>query len=135
MTERNENNTQTSSNNDGFWLNFVKRRLIGTLKNSIAGLSTALKNEEAFRVEMILTTAALPAIYLVAESVIEGLLLLLVTALILITELLNSAVESTVDRVGPEYHELSKNAKDIGSAAVLISLLLAVVTWLTLIFN
>lgn len=113
----------------------MNARLFGTLKNSLAGLSIAFKSEAAFKVAVLLTAIALPAIYWVAESVMEGLLLLMVTTLILVTELLNLAVEAAVDRAGLDYHELSKKAKDIGSAAVLISLLLAAVTWGVFIFT
>jgi diacylglycerol kinase (ATP) len=134
MTDNHRNKTN-DENKKASWLQFIERRLLGTFKNSLAGLSIAFKSEEAFRVEALLMAIALPAIYWVAESVMESLLLLIVTALILITELINSAVEATVDRVGMDYHELSKKAKDIGSAAVLISLLLAAVTWGVLIFT
>jgi diacylglycerol kinase (ATP) len=113
----------------------VKRRLIVATKNSIIGLTTCFKHEEAFRIQVFIAVIALPSIFWVADNVMEGLLLLFVTVLMMITELLNSAVETTVDRIGMDYHELSKRAKDIASAAVFFAILLAAVTWLTLIIT
>ena len=84
---------------------------------------------------MAIAVIALPSIYWVAETIMEGLLLFFVIALLLITELLNSALEATVDRIGLDYHELSKRAKDIASAAVFFAIVLAAVTWLTLIIT
>jgi diacylglycerol kinase (ATP) len=113
----------------------VKRRLIVATKNSIIGLTTCFKHEEAFRIQVFIAVIALPSIFWVADNVMEGLLLLFVTVLMMITELLNSAVETTIDRIGMDYHELSKRAKDIASAAVFFAILLAAVTWLTLIIT
>ncbi|MBT5293011.1 MAG: diacylglycerol kinase [Cellvibrionales bacterium] len=113
----------------------VKRRLIVATKNSIIGLTTCFKHEEAFRIQVFIAVIALPSIFWVADNVMEGLLLLFVIVLMMITELLNSAVETTVDRIGMDYHELSKRAKDIASAAVFFAILLAAVTWLTLIIT
>ncbi|MDA8693793.1 diacylglycerol kinase [Pseudomonadales bacterium] len=115
--------------------NIAKRRLIIATKNSIAGLTACFKSEEAFRIEVFISIVALPSIFWVAENVMEGLLLFFVIALLLLTELLNSAIEAVVDRVGMDYHPLSKRAKDIASAAVFISWLLAGITWLVLIFS
>ena len=113
----------------------VKRRLIVATKNSIIGLTTCFKHEEAFRIQVFIAVIALPSIFWVADNVMEGLLLLFVIVLMMITELLNSAVETTIDRIGMDYHELSKRAKDIASAAVFFAILLAAVTWLTLIIT
>lgn len=115
--------------------NIAKRRLIIATKNSIAGLTVCFKSEEAFRIEVFISILALPSIFWVAENVMEGLLLFFVIALLLLTELLNSAIEAVVDRVSMDYHPLSKRAKDIASAAVFISWLLAGITWLVLIFS
>ena len=120
---------------DRRFFSIAKRRLIEATKNSIVGLASCFKHEEAFRIQMTIAVIALPSIYWVAETVIEGLLLFFVIALLLITELLNSALEATVDRIGLDYHELSKRAKDIASAAVFFAIVLAAVTWLTLIIT
>lgn len=113
----------------------AKRRLINATQHSIAGLTACFKHEEAFRIQVLVASIALPSIYWVADSVIEGLLLFLVIALVLLTELINSAIEATVDRVGMDFHPLSKRAKDVASAAVFIALLLAGLTWLILLFS
>jgi diacylglycerol kinase (ATP) len=113
----------------------VKRRLIVATKNSIIGLAACFKHEEAFRIQVAIAAIALPSIYWVADNMIEGLLLFFVIVLMMITELLNSALEATIDRVGMDYHELSKRAKDIASAAVFFAILLAAITWLTLIIT
>ena len=120
---------------DRRFFSIAKRRLIEATKNSIVGLASCFKHEEAFRIQMAIAVIALPSIYWVAENVIEGLLLFFVIALLLITELLNSALEATVDRIGVDYHDLSKRAKDIASAAVFFAILLAAITWFTLIIT
>jgi diacylglycerol kinase (ATP) len=79
--------------------------------------------------EVCLALVLAPAALLLGNSAVEKVLLLLAIALVLLTEMLNSAVEAVVDRVGPEYHELSKQAKDMGSAAVFISLATFVAIW------
>lgn len=79
--------------------------------------------------EVCLALVLAPAALLLGNGAVEKVLLLLAIALVLLTEMLNSAVEAVVDRVGPEYHELSKQAKDMGSAAVFISLATFVAIW------
>lgn len=79
--------------------------------------------------EVCLALVLAPAALLLGNSAVEKVLLLLAIALVLLTEMLNSAVEAVVDRVGREYHELSKQAKDMGSAAVFISLATFVAIW------
>ena len=100
-------------------------RLMAAARNSGQGLWFCFRSEEAFRLEVCLAPAAL----LLGNSAVEKVLLLLAIALVLLTQMLNSAVEAVVDRVGPEYHELSKQAKDMGSAAVFISLATFVAIW------
>ena len=107
----------------------IRRRFIVATMYSLSGLSLGFRKEEAFRVEIILTIIAIPLIFIIADTVVEGLLLLFSMAILLITELLNSAIETTVDRIGVEYNDLSKQAKDLGSAAVFISIILALITW------
>lgn len=90
---------------------------------SLAGLRAGWK-EKAFRTEAILAIVLLPIALWLGQSWLERMFLAATVVLVLITELLNSAVEAAIDRIGPEWHQLSKNAKDMGSAAVLLSLLL-----------
>ena len=120
---------------DRRFFSIAKRRLIEATKNSIVGLASCFKHEEAFRIQVLVAIIGLSSIYWVADNVIEGLLLFFVIALLLITELLNSALEATIDRIGVDYHDLSKRAKDIASAAVFFAIVLAAVTWLTLIIT
>ena len=105
------------------------RRIIRATLNSVAGLRAAWRNEAAFRQECVLAVILTPAAFWVGDSAVELVLLIGSVMFVLIVELLNSAIEATVDRVGTERHELSGRAKDLASAAVLLSLLLAAVTW------
>ncbi len=116
-----------------FWYGLVKRRVFESGRNSIAGLTSCFAHEEAFRIESIIGALLVPVAFWVSESIAESLLLITTIVLVLITELLNSAVEATVDRVGLDYHDLAKRAKDIGSAAVFLSLMLFIVIWGTLL--
>lgn len=104
-------------------------RLIDATGYSMQGLSACWRSEAAFRQEVALCLVLLPASFYVANNIEQWLLLITPLFLLLIVELLNSAVEATVDRIGPERHELSGRAKDIGSAAVLICLLLIGLCW------
>lgn len=108
-------------------------RLIAASKNSYSGLVAAWKGEEAFRQECILFGFALPLSVIVGDSLVEVIILVSVVALLLIVELLNTAVESTVDRIGLENHALSGQAKDQGSAAVLIASCLAAFVWIAVL--
>ena len=105
------------------------KRLVNATRFSIAGFIACFKNEEAFRQEIYATFVAVPAALYLGNSNIERALLLLSWLLIPLTELLNSAVETAIDRIGPENNELSGRAKDIGSAAVMLSIIVAAVTW------
>ena len=116
-------------------LGLLRRRLIQATQNSLSGLRLAFNKEEAFRVQTFLTLVALPAAWWIADTLIEGLLLSFTIALVLIAELLNSAIEATVDRVGMDFHKLSKQAKDMGSAAVFVALVLAAITWLLILID
>ena len=102
---------------------------------SAAGLRAALMHESAFRQECALAVILIPAAFWVGNSVLEYLLLIGSVFIVLITELLNSAVEAVVDRIGRELNPLSGRAKDMGSAAVLLALLLAVIVWGVLLWN
>ena len=105
------------------------RRIIRAAKYSWQGLAAAWQHEAAFRQELILTLVLLPAGLWLGRTAIERTLLIAVCILVLIVELLNSAIEAAIDRHGEVQHELSRRAKDLGSAAVLFSLLLVVLVW------
>jgi diacylglycerol kinase (ATP) len=96
---------------------------------SFAGLRSAWKHEDAFRQESILALLLVPLAFLLADDYLARALMIASVLLVLIVELLNSAIEATVDRISLENHKLAKRAKDIGSAAVFISLLNVVVIW------
>ncbi len=96
---------------------------------SMAGFQSAWKGEAAFRQELVLALIMLPLSVLLGRNSLEYVALVGSVLLVLIVELLNSAIEAVVDRIGLERHPLSKNAKDMGSAAVLVSLLFVLFTW------
>lgn len=96
---------------------------------SIQGLRAGW-GETAFRQEAILAIALIPLAFCLGQNWVETSLLAGTVLLVMIVELLNTCVESAIDRIGPEWHDLSKRAKDMGSAAVLLSLLLCAGVWL-----
>ena len=104
-------------------------RLLKATSYSWAGLCAAWRHEAAFRQEMLLVVLLGPVGLWLGEGGLGKALLLGSLLLVVIVELLNSAVEAVVDRTGAEHHDLSGRAKDLDSAAVLISLLLAVLVW------
>ena len=110
------------------------KRLINAIGYSFSGLKAAFENEDAFRQEIFLTIVLVPLAFYIANNSLEIVLLLLSTLLVPIVELLNSAIEATVDRVGFEKHKLAKRAKDIGSAAVFLSLVNLSAVWLIVLF-
>ncbi len=101
---------------------------------SLAGLKVGL-SEAAFRQEAILACFMIPAAFWVGKSWLEISFLITVVVVVMITELLNTGVEKAIDRIGPEWHELSKIAKDLGSAAVLLALLLCGGVWIAAIYT
>ena len=106
------------------------RRLLNAFGYSLQGFRAAWQNEAAFREEAMLTIVLTPVALLLPVTGLEKLLLILSLLLPVLVELLNSAVEAVVDRIGPEIHPLSGRAKDLGSAAVLIACLILGLTWL-----
>ena len=108
------------------------QRLIDATAYSAKGIRACWRNEAAFRQEVILLLVLLPVSLFVARSIEQWLLLVTPLLLLLIVELLNSAIESVVDRIGNERHDLSGRAKDMGSAAVLLCLVMTGLTWLTI---
>ena len=111
------------------------KRVLKALKNSKSGLIYAIREESAFRQEMILVLVSFLILILTETSIVEKILIIFVTSLVLIIELLNSSVEAAIDRISFEYHGLSKRAKDYGSAAVMLSLFLWTLTHLLILFN
>jgi diacylglycerol kinase (ATP) len=108
-------------------------RLMGALRYSISGFRQAWREEAAFRQEAAVGAVLLPLALWLPVSTVERILLIGSLALVLIVELLNSAIEAVVDRVSFDRHELSKRAKDLGSAAVMLALLMAGVSWLIIL--
>ena len=109
--------------------------LLHSTRYSLKGLGAAFRHEAAFRQEVALSALLLPLAVWLGQSVTDVLLLVGSCVLVLIAELLNSAIENVVDRIGTEHHELSGRAKDIGSAAVMLGLLFAGLTWALLIWQ
>lgn len=109
-------------------------RIIAALFNSIQGFKAAWQHEEAFRQEVLLFLVGAPLGFWLGKTGIEKALLLGSLLLVLIVELLNTGIEIVVDRISFERHELSGRAKDVGSAAVLTSLLLAAAVWLLVLW-
>ena len=95
---------------------------------SLSGLKAGW-HEKAFRQEAIGACVLLPLSFYVGRSWLETALLASVVVLVMVVELLNTGIESAIDRIGPEWHEMAKRAKDTGSAAVLLSLLLCIAVW------
>ena len=110
-------------------------RLLRAFGSSLRGLSGAYRDEAAFRQELALAVIVIPLGLWLGHGAIERVALVTPVLLILIVELLNSAIEATVDRIGPERHVLAGLAKDIGSAAVLLSFVLLVVVWLIVLLG
>jgi len=111
------------------------RRIISAARNSLAGLAAALRHEDAFRQELILAAILIPLGFFFGVNGLERALLVGSVLLVLIVELLNTAIEATVDRVSLEVHPLAKRAKDLGSAAVMLSLVLAASVWLFVLLD
>lgn len=105
------------------------RRIRDATGFSIKGLLAAWRNEAAFRQELCLVLVMLPAAFWIGTTKAERALLVFSILQVLIVELLNSAIETTIDRIGTERNDLSGRAKDIGSAAVMVSLIAAAVVW------
>jgi len=111
------------------------KRLLNAFKYSCAGIQEAYRNEDAFRQEVILATILIPVALLIHVITIDRILMIGSVLLLLIVELLNSAIEATVDRISLDDHKLAKRAKDIGSAAVLITIINLMVVWILILFG
>ncbi|MDY7537780.1 diacylglycerol kinase [Undibacterium sp. RTI2.1] len=111
------------------------KRIFSAFFYSIDGFKSAWKNEHAFRQELVLVVIGIVVALALPVSSFEKLMMIASLLLILVVELINSAIEAVVDRVSLERHTLSKNAKDFGSAAVLLTFLISVGTWGVVLFN
>ena len=111
------------------------RRILRATIFSAQGLAYAFKNEAAFRQEVALTAVLIPAAFWLGRTPLEIALLIGVCLIMLIVELLNSAIEAAIDRLGEERHELSGAAKDLGSAAVFVVLCLVALVWLAVAYD
>ena len=109
-------------------------RIFSATFNSIRGIKSVWRYEAAFRQEALMCLVLVPIALLIEATLVERLLLIMTLFIVVITELLNSAVEAVVDRVGAEFHELSGRAKDIASAAVFFALVLMGVVWSAILF-
>ena len=109
------------------------RRLIKASGYSLQGLAAAFRHETAFRQEVAVTVLLLPLALWLGQTGPERALLIAVWMLVPLFELINSAIEAVVDRIGPEQHELSGRAKDVGSAAVLVAIVNAAIVWLLIL--
>jgi len=108
------------------------RRLVNAFFFSLSGLALAYRHESAFRQEIALAALLVPLACALPVGAVERVLLIGSVLLVLIVELLNSSVEAAIDRISFDTHRLSKRAKDLGSAAVLITLVLLGITWVLL---
>ena len=111
------------------------RRILNAFFYSLDGLAAAYRHEDAFRQEVLLAAILIPAVFFLPAGSIGRALMVASVLLVLIVELLNSAVEAAVDRISLENHQLAKRAKDIGSAAVFLSLLNVLAVWLLVLFG
>lgn len=111
------------------------KRIVAATGYSIAGFKSAWKSEHAFRQELIMVVIGTIIALVLPVSAFQKLFLIAVLVLVLIVELINSAIEAVVDRISLERHPLSKNAKDFGSAAVMLAVMIAVAAWGLVLFN
>lgn len=111
------------------------QRLINAARYSLAGLAEAIRNEDAFRQELVLALVLIPAGLWLGPTGTGKALLVASVLLVLVVELLNSGIEATVDRISLEDHRLAKRAKDLGSAAVMLSLVNVVAVWVLVLLG
>lgn len=111
------------------------RRVIHATRYSWQGLRATWRKEEAFRQEVVVAMAALPVAWFLGDTAVERALLAAVVINVLVIELVNTAVENVVDRIGSDPHKLSGRAKDVGSAAVFMAIVLAAVVWGLILFG
>lgn len=111
------------------------KRIFDAFGYSVEGFKAAWRHEFAFRQEIIVAIIAAVAALALPVSAFQKLMMIVVLLLVLLVELINSAIEAVVDRISLDYHPLSKRAKDLGSAAVAVSLAIAGLTWAVILFT
>ena len=111
------------------------RRILSATRNSLEGFAAAVRHEDAFRQELFMAAILVPAGLWLGKDGLERAILVAAVLFVLVVELLNSAVEATVDRISFDNHRLAKRAKDIGSAAVMLSIATALVVWLLVLIR
>lgn len=111
------------------------KRIIAAFVNSIEGFQAAWRSEYAFRQEVIVVLIATGVALVLPVSSFQKVLLISVLLLVLLVEIINSAIEAVVDRISLERHPLSKRAKDMGSAAVALSMMIAAMSWIVVLSN
>jgi diacylglycerol kinase (ATP) len=111
------------------------KRIVNAFRYSVDGFRTAWRHEHAFRQELIVAAPATIVALLLPISAFQKLALIVVLGLVLLVELINAAIEAVVDRVSLERHPLSKAAKDLGSAAVALAIMMAAATWAVVLYS
>jgi len=111
------------------------KRVMNACRYSLQGFRYAWRNEAAFRQELTCVAILLPLALWLNVSTVERIALVGVLAIVIIVELLNSAIEAAIDRIGPEHHDLSGRAKDLGSAAVFVTLTLTLYVWSAILYD
>ena len=111
------------------------RRILSATRNSLEGFVAAVRHEDAFRQELAMAAVLVPLGVWLGQTGFERALLVASVLFVLVVELLNSAVEATVDRISFDNHRLAKRAKDIGSAAVMLSIATAAIVWILVIIR
>lgn len=114
---------------------YIIKKLYNSTVWSLSGLFYAFKNELAFRLELCAMVILMPLAFYIANDFNQLLWLLVSLHQVLIVELINTAIEATVDRISTDRHKLAKHAKDVGSAAVFYSLLIAIMVWIVIIYQ
>ncbi|NVJ52061.1 MAG: diacylglycerol kinase [Campylobacteraceae bacterium] len=115
--------------------NQPKYNFIKNTSYAINGLKDLIKSESSFKIELLFAIILLPTIFFVDESITNKLLLFITFSGVLLAEIINSAIERTVDLVTLEFHHMAKRAKDVGSAIVFISIAICTITWLVILLN
>jgi diacylglycerol kinase (ATP) len=111
------------------------KHLLNAIKYSLKGLGTAIRKEEAFQQEVIVLLIVIPLGLFFGQTGVERALLIGSWLFVMVIELINSAIEATVDRVGFEHHKLSGRAKDFGSTSVFFAILLAITVWMLILLS
>jgi diacylglycerol kinase (ATP) len=130
-----KSNAECSRSQNPYKINRGLAHVWHATKNSWSGVLSAIREESAFRQELTVAACLVPLALLLPFGAVERLMLIGSVVLILIVELLNSSIEAAIDRISFEHHDLSKRAKDYGSAAVTLSLIVCAMVWITLTYR